>query len=285
MSSASKSAATTARATMSSAASSTSAKAMRSTRCSSSARRAGWKRLISSNSWRFRPRRAPSPTRSSWSSTLSRSRPANSRSARGYTTGGDTPGPSIEGSITERNFLGRGQFIRFSAGGGKNSRDFQLSFTEPYFLGRRIAAGFDIYRQSRTYDDYKSVIDRRHDSLRPADHRGPVDADRLQSLAGRIRVPGRLRCRTAMGSPTLPATSRRRLSTAWRDSPWIKSSVQRHDSLQHDRRHEEPAFGHLSPTSTIEFAGLGGDAEFVKLTARGPLLSYAVGGDTTSSGC
>ena len=56
-------------------------------------------------------------------------------------------GPSIEGAITERNFLGRGQFIKLSAGGGENSRDFQLSFTEPYFLGRRISAGFDIYRQ------------------------------------------------------------------------------------------------------------------------------------------
>ena len=74
----------------------------------------------------------------------------------GYTTGGETPGPSIEGAITERNFLGRGQFIKFSAGGGKNSRDFQLSFTEPYFLGRRIAAGFDIYKRTRQYDDYES---------------------------------------------------------------------------------------------------------------------------------
>ena len=62
----------------------------------------------------------------------------------GYTTGGETPGPSLEGSITERNFLGRGQFIRFAAGAGRNSRDFTFSFTEPYFLGRRIAAGFDV---------------------------------------------------------------------------------------------------------------------------------------------
>ena len=53
----------------------------------------------------------------------------------GYTTGGETPGPSLEGSITERNFLGRGQFIRFAAGAGRNSRDFTFSFTEPYFLG------------------------------------------------------------------------------------------------------------------------------------------------------
>ena len=42
----------------------------------------------------------------------------------GYSTGGETSGPSVEGSITERNFLGRGQYIRFSAGGGRNSRDY-----------------------------------------------------------------------------------------------------------------------------------------------------------------
>jgi outer membrane protein insertion porin family len=75
----------------------------------------------------------------------------------GYSTGGDTAGPSVEGSITERNFLGRGQFIKLSAGGGKNSRDYSLSFTEPYFLGRRIAAGFDIFQSTREYkNNYNS---------------------------------------------------------------------------------------------------------------------------------
>ena len=95
----------------------------------------------------------------------------------GYTTGGDTPGPSIEGSITERNFLGRGQFIRFRRAAARTRATSRFSFTEPYFLGRRIAAGFDIFRQTRTYDDYQSETDRRDGSLRPADHRGHVDAD------------------------------------------------------------------------------------------------------------
>src|SRR5690606_22465712 len=54
----------------------------------------------------------------------------------GYTTGGGpTGGFSVEGSIAERNFLGRGQGIRVAVGGGKNSRDYTFSFTEPYFLG------------------------------------------------------------------------------------------------------------------------------------------------------
>ena len=38
--------------------------------------------------------------------------------------------------------------------------------------------------------------------------------------------------------------------------------------LQHHRRHEEPAFRHLHQCTT-EVAGLGGDAQFVKFTARG----------------
>src|SRR5690606_25324130 len=61
---------------------------------------------------------------------------------------------TVEGGIGERNFLGRGQAIRLSVAGGASSRDYMISFTEPYFLGRRISAGFDIYRQTRTYNSY-----------------------------------------------------------------------------------------------------------------------------------
>ncbi|MBC8131210.1 MAG: outer membrane protein assembly factor BamA, partial [Rhizobiaceae bacterium] len=60
----------------------------------------------------------------------------------GYTTGGENEGPVAEIGVTERNFLGRGQFVKVSAGFGADTRSYQLSFTEPYFLGRRLAAGF-----------------------------------------------------------------------------------------------------------------------------------------------
>src|SRR5690606_21279744 len=43
---------------------------------------------------------------------------------------------------------------RLAVAGGASSRDYMLSFTEPYFLGRRISAGFDIYKQTRTYNTY-----------------------------------------------------------------------------------------------------------------------------------
>jgi outer membrane protein insertion porin family len=47
----------------------------------------------------------------------------------GYSTGA---GAIVEASITERNFLGRGQFIRVAAGGGDETKTYNLSFTEPY---------------------------------------------------------------------------------------------------------------------------------------------------------
>lgn len=60
----------------------------------------------------------------------------------GYST---SDGFLAEASVTETNFLGRGQYVRVSASNGERSRGYELSFTEPFFLDRRLAAGFDIY--------------------------------------------------------------------------------------------------------------------------------------------
>ena len=50
-----------------------------------------------------------------------------------------------EASVTETNFLGRGQYVRLAVSEGQFSRGVEFNFTEPYFLGDRIAAGFDVY--------------------------------------------------------------------------------------------------------------------------------------------
>ncbi|WP_406604390.1 outer membrane protein assembly factor BamA [Bartonella gliris] len=75
----------------------------------------------------------------------------------GYTTGGTSPGMSLEVSVTERNLGGRGQYVRLSLGAGQEkSRNYNLSFVEPYFLGYRLSAGVDIfrstYRADKAYD-------------------------------------------------------------------------------------------------------------------------------------
>jgi outer membrane protein insertion porin family len=49
-------------------------------------------------------------------------------------------------SYTQRNLFGRGQLLRLSIEASGIEKNFSLSFTEPYFLDRPLAAGFDIYK-------------------------------------------------------------------------------------------------------------------------------------------
>lgn len=48
-------------------------------------------------------------------------------------------------SVTERNLRGRGQFLRLRASSSAQRQQLDLRFTEPRFMGREIAAGFDLY--------------------------------------------------------------------------------------------------------------------------------------------
>ncbi len=56
-----------------------------------------------------------------------------------------TDGPLADVNIRERNFLGRGQDLRLGTVVSLRSQQVDLSFTEPYFLDRNIAAGFDLF--------------------------------------------------------------------------------------------------------------------------------------------
>ena len=60
----------------------------------------------------------------------------------GYSSNG---GAGAEVSFTERNFLGRGQFLRASFRSGDEDSAFRFQFTEPYFLGYRVSAGINIF--------------------------------------------------------------------------------------------------------------------------------------------
>src|SRR6185369_4218228 len=56
-----------------------------------------------------------------------------------------TDGPLADVNIRERNFLGRGQDLRIGTVVSLRSQQVDLSFTEPYFLDKNIAAGFDLF--------------------------------------------------------------------------------------------------------------------------------------------
>ena len=59
-------------------------------------------------------------------------------------------------SFSEKNFLGRGQYLKASVQYGQNTRGYQFSFTEPYFLGYRVSAGFDVYQKQMLETSYRN---------------------------------------------------------------------------------------------------------------------------------
>ena len=63
-------------------------------------------------------------------------------------------------SFSEKNFLGRGQYFKASAQYGQYQRGYQFSFTEPYFLGYRISAGFDVYQKQYLESSYRNYSEK-----------------------------------------------------------------------------------------------------------------------------
>ncbi|MDI6026121.1 outer membrane protein assembly factor BamA [Corticibacterium sp. UT-5YL-CI-8] len=178
----------------------------------------------------------------------------------GYSTGGENAGATVEGSITERNFLGRGQFIRVSAGGGENSRDFGFSFTEPYFLGYRVAAGFDVYRRTREYDTYDSDV-----TGGTVRFGLPITENISTQLAYNLSREEYEISEDCIGNPE--CTPSFAIVDAAKISPWIKSSVSGtlvYNTIDDMKSPHDGIYANFN----VEVAGLGGDAKFAKFTGR-----------------
>ncbi|MCQ4629811.1 outer membrane protein assembly factor BamA [Shinella sp. CPCC 100929] len=172
----------------------------------------------------------------------------------GYETG-KNGGIKLEASVEEKNFLGRGQYIRVAAGGGENSRDYSLSFTEPYFLGYRLAAGFDVFKNEDESEDYYSVNTEGF-TLRVT---APITEDLSTSL------------RYSYTKLDYNSGDLDELSSPYRyvvtEGPWVRSSVSHsvtYDTIDDRTLPREGMFAQI----TQEFAGLGGDSDYYKISGK-----------------
>ena len=68
----------------------------------------------------------------------------------GYST---VNGALVRTGVTENNFRGQGQRLGLDIGVSQRSQEYDVSFTEPYFLNRRLRAGFDLFRTEQDYQD------------------------------------------------------------------------------------------------------------------------------------
>ncbi|MDY6987971.1 MAG: outer membrane protein assembly factor BamA [Thermodesulfobacteriota bacterium] len=60
----------------------------------------------------------------------------------------------LMGSISQRNFLGRGQTLSLRAQLGGTTNTFTFSFTEPWLFDTPLTAGIDLYNTERDWDTY-----------------------------------------------------------------------------------------------------------------------------------
>ncbi|WP_426238294.1 outer membrane protein assembly factor BamA [Pararhizobium sp. DWP1-1-3] len=177
----------------------------------------------------------------------------------GYSAGSGG-GFLLEASIEEKNFLGRGQYIRLAAGRGQDSRTYNVSFTEPYFLGYRLAAGFDIFQNENDYDDDNYSYEDKGFSLRVT---API-TERISTTFRYNLTQMDYHGNTAVGagqdlsSPYINAIN---------GSTWTRSSISQtltYNSLDDSTLPHEG----ILASATQEYAGLGGTSDFYKLTGK-----------------
>lgn len=75
----------------------------------------------------------------------------------GYSTADGIIG---EVSVAERNLLGRGLYAKVSASWGSYSKGLEFSFVEPYLMGYRISFGFDLFGKETSQSTYQSYNSR-----------------------------------------------------------------------------------------------------------------------------
>ncbi len=176
-----------------------------------------------------------------------------------------TAGPIGNIGLRERNLLGGGQDLRLSFAVSADTTRLNLSFTEPYFLDRNLAAGFDIFRLTSEQSESSFEEERIGASLR-----GGFDI--VEDLRQVIRYSlAREELKDADDGASLLVIDD--LDT------YIVSSI--NQELTYDKRDSrfDPREGYAANV-TNEFVGLGGDLRFLKNTIGGSFY-FPLFGDVT----
>lgn len=162
-------------------------------------------------------------------------------------------------SLTERNFLGRGQFVKIGASASETRQFAEFRFTEPYFLGRKVRAGFDVFHTQQDNQD-ESSFDTVRTGFRPR-AAFPLDEDSTLSLNYLIQRD-EIRDTPVNVSPLIEQDA---------DERYLSSvGVGYVLDLRNDKA--KPTEGVLLRANT-NLAGLGGDAFYIK--SEGSVKGYA----------
>ncbi|MCZ6666086.1 MAG: outer membrane protein assembly factor BamA, partial [Gammaproteobacteria bacterium] len=177
-------------------------------------------------------------------------------------------------SINERNLLGRGQNLRLSFLISGRRQQVDLGFTEPYFLGREVSAGFDVFTRDTDLTDRDNFDE---DSTGGVLRMGYAITENLRHNV-RYRAQ-----RSVLNnfdddiSPLIKAESGKRVTSAIGHT------------ISYDVRNSffNPSEGYVVRLEQ-DFAGLGGDASYLKNKISGefhyPITDFFTGTLTGSVG-
>ncbi|CFX41416.1 Outer membrane protein assembly factor BamA [Candidatus Filomicrobium marinum] len=171
-------------------------------------------------------------------------------------------------SISERNLLGNGQYIRLRVGGSIERAQVDLSFTEPRFLDRNLSAGFDLYHKELDQRDQSGFRSRKSGGQLRLGF--PLSEDLWMQTSYSlsrdqifdVEDDASLAIKDACGDTVL-ATNRANCGDG---TYWTSSAG---TMITYDKRNHptNPTSGYYLQ-GTADFAGLGGDAEYVRVQAE-----------------
>jgi len=157
--------------------------------------------------------------------------------------------------IRERNLLGRGQDLRTKFRISQKTTEFDVGFTEPYFLDKDLSFGVDLFRITRDNQDQSSYD--------------------LRAIGGALRFGYSL---TESLRQTLRYTLRQDkienvdadASRIIKDQAGTNITSMIGQTLFYDRldNRQDPTDGYYL-SSSQDFAGLGGDIQFLRLKVGG----------------
>lgn len=164
-------------------------------------------------------------------------------------------GALANASIRERNLLGRGQDLRFNVQTAQKSLQTDIGFTEPYFMGKEIAAGFDLFHTTR-------------DLLNESSYKSQTEGGTLRAtyaVSEYLQHALRYSARSDNVTDVSPFASR---FVREQEGQNITSLVGH--SLIYDKRDNkfETKEGYYLRFNQ-DFAGLGGDSRFIRNELRG----------------
>jgi outer membrane protein insertion porin family len=173
----------------------------------------------------------------------------------GYST---TDGLMAEVKVGENNFLGTGDAVKASVTWGQYAQGVDLSASEPYFLGTKVAAGIDLFYKITDSSPYQSYGSNSYGATMSL---GTPINDQL-GVSWRYSISRQdvtLDPAELAGVPSLPIQQAAALGPQWVSA--VGDTV-KYSTLDNNKL---PTSG-VSATLSQDLAGLGGDVNFLRTT-------------------